>query len=57
MTAPHQVATVPPGWETNPSAWSQRLPIVAVAMVGFVVATYLTLFQYGAVGVLGPRTR
>jgi uncharacterized membrane protein len=49
MTAPHQVATVSPGWETNPSAWSQRLPIVAVAMVGFAVATYLTLFQYGVV--------
>lgn len=41
---------VPPGWRANPSAWGQRLPIVAVALVGFAVATYLALFQYGVVG-------
>jgi hypothetical protein len=35
----------PPGWDTNPSQWSQRLPIVALAVVGTAVATYLTLFQ------------
>lgn len=40
---------VPPGWEVNPSSWPQRLPIVAVAMVGFCIATYLALFQYGVV--------
>ncbi|MDQ4093094.1 MAG: vitamin K epoxide reductase [Actinomycetota bacterium] len=39
----------PPGWESNPSAWNQRLPIVGVALVGFAIATYLTLFQYGVV--------
>ena len=39
----------PPGWRTNPSAWGQRLPIVVVALVGFGIATYLTLFQYGVV--------
>lgn len=39
----------PPGWEDNPSAWRQRLPIVAVATVGFAIALYLTLFQYGIV--------
>lgn len=44
-----QASAAPPGWDTNPSAWSQRLPIVAVAMVGFAVATYLALFQYGVV--------
>ena len=43
------VGRVPPGWDTNPSAWKQRLPIVAVAMVGFVIATYLALYQYGVV--------
>ncbi|WP_116051128.1 vitamin K epoxide reductase family protein [Amycolatopsis palatopharyngis] len=40
-------SAIPPGWRQNPSAWSQRLPIVAVALVGFVIATYLALYQYG----------
>ena len=35
----------PPGWDANPSSWRQRLPIVAVALVGFGIATYLTLYQ------------
>ena len=35
----------PPGWSYNPSAWSQRLPIAALAVVGLAIATYLTLFQ------------
>lgn len=39
----------PPGWRTNPSAWNQRLPIVGLALVGFAIATYLTLFQYEVV--------
>lgn len=42
-------AAAPPGWSTNPSSWPQRLPIAAVAMVGFGVATYLALYQYGVV--------
>ena len=37
----------PPGWRANPSSWPQRLPIVGVALVGFAIATYLTLFQLG----------
>ena len=40
---------VPPGWDYNPAAWSQRLPIVALALVGAIVAGYLALFQYGVV--------
>lgn len=39
----------PPGWSENPSAWGARLPIVVVAFAGFVIATYLALFQYGVV--------
>lgn len=41
---------VPPGWSYNPSEWSERLPIVALASVGFGIATYLTLYQMGLVG-------
>jgi uncharacterized membrane protein len=40
---------VPPGWDYDPAAWSQRLPIAAVAMIGFGIATYLALFQLGFV--------
>lgn len=36
----------PPGWESNPSAWSQRLPIVGLAAAGFGVALYLALYQW-----------
>lgn len=36
----------PPGWTVNPSTWGQRLPIVAVAVVGFLIAGYLSLFQF-----------
>jgi uncharacterized membrane protein len=49
MTGDPDDATVPPGWDSNPSTWKQRLPIVALAMVGFCVATYLALYQYGVV--------
>jgi hypothetical protein len=39
-------ADFPPGWNYNPAAWSQRLPIVALALVGFAVAMYLSLYQW-----------
>ena len=35
----------PPGWSYNPSTWGQRLPIIVAAIIGFGIATYLTLFQ------------
>ena len=40
---------VPPDWDYNPAAWSQRLPIVALATLGAGIASYLALFQYGVV--------
>jgi uncharacterized membrane protein len=40
---------IPPGWDYNPAAWSQRLPIVGLAALGFAIATYLALFQFGVV--------
>ncbi len=36
---------VPPGWTYNPSAWTQRLPIVALALVGLYVSRYLAAYQ------------
>jgi uncharacterized membrane protein len=38
---------IPPGWDYNPSDWSQRIPIVALAVVGLGIATYLSLYQFG----------
>jgi hypothetical protein len=40
---------VPPGWSANPSSWGQRLPLVGLALVGFVIAGYLALFQWHVV--------
>lgn len=36
---------MPPGWSSNPSSWKERLPIVALALVGFLIAGYLSLYQ------------
>lgn len=33
----------------NPSSWSQRLPIISLALVGVGIAGYLTLFQIGVI--------
>lgn len=40
----------PPGWGTNPSSWRQRMPIVVLGFVGFLIAGYLSLFQYEVIG-------
>jgi hypothetical protein len=40
---------IPPGWSYNPSTWSQRLWIVGIALVGFGIAAYLSLYQYRVV--------
>ena len=39
----------PPGWEKNPSAKSARHPQFVLAIAGFLVASYLALFQLGVV--------
>lgn len=35
----------PPGWSKNPSEWNERIPIVALALLGTAIATYLALYQ------------
>lgn len=40
-------SNIPLGWDYNPATWGQRIPLVALALVGFGVATYLTLYQLG----------
>ena len=41
--------TVPPGWDYSPSAWTQRLPIIALAVLGLLVSRYLAAYQMGHV--------
>jgi hypothetical protein len=38
---------IPPGWDYSPSSWSQRLPIIVLAFVGFFIARYLSAYQLG----------
>lgn len=37
----------PLGWSYNPSAWTQRLPIVIIAMTGVYISRYLAGYQLG----------
>ncbi|HJT81522.1 MAG TPA: vitamin K epoxide reductase family protein [Chthoniobacterales bacterium] len=37
---------IPPGWDYNPASWSERLPIIVLAMAGFFIAGYLALYQW-----------
>ncbi len=38
---------IPPGWDINPSSWHQRLPIIILALVGFLISRYLCAYQLG----------
>lgn len=37
--------TVPHGWSYNPSGWIQRMPIIALALLGLFVSRYLGAYQ------------
>lgn len=39
----------PRGWSYNPSSWGERLPLIGLALVGGLIASYLALYQLGAV--------
>jgi len=39
------MSEIPNGWDYNPSTWRQRIPIVVLALIGFLIAAYLALFQ------------
>jgi uncharacterized membrane protein len=41
------IENIPSGWDYNPSSWSQRWPLVVVAVAGFLIALYLGLYQVG----------
>jgi uncharacterized membrane protein len=51
-----------PPWNYNPSAWRERVPIVALALVGFAVSVYLALYEWRLISsvwdpVFGDGTR
>lgn len=39
--------TVPPGWDYSPSAWLQRIPVIALAFIGLHISRYLAAYQLG----------
>ena len=41
---------IPPGWTYCPSTWAQRLPIIVMGVIGFLIARNLTAYQLGHVG-------
>ena len=41
-------AAAPP-FDYNPAAWSQRIPICVLAGVGFLIAAYMGLYQWGLI--------
>lgn len=38
---------VPPGWDYSPSDWMQRVPIIALAFLGFFLSRYMAAYQLG----------
>ena len=43
---------LPPGWSYNPSSWSQRAPIIALALVGFFLSRQMAAFELQHIGSL-----
>ena len=38
---------VPSGWSYNPSSWTQRAPIIALAFLGFLLSRQMAAFELG----------
>lgn len=38
---------IPPGWSYNPSSWPQRAPIIALALIAFLLSRQMTSFELG----------
>jgi nucleoside-diphosphate-sugar epimerase/uncharacterized membrane protein len=39
--------SIPPGWTYSPSTYAQRLPIVAMGLIGLLISRMLTAYQLG----------
>lgn len=54
--------SIPPGWSYNPSAWIQRIPVITLGCVGWMISRYLAAYQLGYIDtmwdpVFGDGTR
>lgn len=38
---------IPPGWSYNPSSWHQRMPMVGLGFIGWLISRYLAAYQLG----------
>jgi len=38
---------VPLGWSYNPSSWAQRIPVIALGILGMLISRYLAAYQLG----------
>lgn len=47
LPARQNTRAVPPGWDYSPSDWSQRLPIILLAVVGLLISRHLGAYQLG----------
>src|SRR5690606_12841876 len=46
---------IPPGWAFSPSSWFQRIPIIALAFIGFFLSRHMAAYQLGHIeGVWDP---
>jgi uncharacterized membrane protein len=43
---------LPPGWSYNPSSWTQRAPIIALALIGLLMSRLMVAFQLRHIGAL-----
>jgi uncharacterized membrane protein len=53
---------IPEPWDYNPSSWSQRIRVAVVAVVAFVAAVYMALYQWRLIPdvwdpIFGAQTR
>ena len=39
-----------PPWKHNPSSWRQRIPICILAAIAFLIAAYMSLYQWRLIG-------
>ena len=39
--------TIPKGWDYSPSDWTQRIPVIGLAFIGYFISRYLTAYQLG----------
>lgn len=49
VLARRRAPEIPPGWSFNPSSWTQRLPVIALAIVGLLFSRYLAAYQMGQI--------